>query len=292
LTEHVDLKCTDKNRPRYATKHLVDFFGNVKISKLTRQDTRDYRTWRIDHGAADPTIRRELGVLVAACGHAAKERRIERAQIPYLDLPPSAAPKDRWLTKEEAVRLLQAARYDRVRLPNGLYSFKKVEGITRTYLFCLIALRTASRKDVIEKLKWSQVDLANKLIYRNPPGRVETKKRRPPVPISSMLYEVLVKAQEAATTAEGGQWVLKSPWVLGHPGNTRSAFKSACKRAGLQNVTPHTLRHTWATWAAQRGRPMWEIAAILGDTLATVEKVYAHHHPDYLRATINAVDDE
>lgn len=39
---------------------------------------------------------------------------------------------------------------------------------------------------------------------------------------------------------------------------------------------------------AQAGVDLWEIAGVLGDTLATVEKTYAHHHPDYLRRAINA----
>jgi hypothetical protein len=39
---------------------------------------------------------------------------------------------------------------------------------------------------------------------------------------------------------------------------------------------------------AQAGADLWDIAGILGDTLATVEKTYAHHHPDYLRKAANA----
>jgi integrase len=54
-------------------------------------------------------------------------------------------------------------------------------------------------------------------------------------------------------------------------------------------VTPHTFRHTWATWAAQRGVPLFEIAGMLGDTMKTVEKNYAHHHPDHLRGAVNSM---
>src|SRR5690606_20155432 len=44
----------------------------------------------------------------------------------------------------------------------------------------------------------------------------------------------------------------------------------------------YTLRHTAATWMAQVGVPLWEIAGHLGhqDT-RMVEKHYAHHHPDF-----------
>ena len=58
-------------------------------------------------------------------------------------------------------------------------------------------------------------------------------------------------------------------------------------RAGLQGVTRHTLRHTWATWAAQHRVSMWDIAGVLGDTVETVTRNYAHHSPDDLRAAVN-----
>ena len=55
-------------------------------------------------------------------------------------------------------------------------------------------------------------------------------------------------------------------------------------------ITPHTLRHSWATQAARAGVSMWEIAGVLGDTIATVSRVYAHHSPDHLRSAVNFRD--
>ena len=63
----------------------------------------------------------------------------------------------------------------------------------------------------------------------------------------------------------------------------------ACKRAGLHGVTPHTLRHTAATWIMQRGVPTWEAAAFLSMSEATLTQVYGHHHPDYMRAAADAI---
>jgi integrase len=62
---------------------------------------------------------------------------------------------------------------------------------------------------------------------------------------------------------------------------------SSSRAAVMRKATPHTLRHTWATLAAQAGVPLWEIAGVLGDTLATVMKTYAHHCPDHLRGAVN-----
>ena len=54
-------------------------------------------------------------------------------------------------------------------------------------------------------------------------------------------------------------------------------------------ISPHTFRHTAATHMARRGVPLYDIAGILGNSLDMVEKVYAKHCPDRLRAAVNSI---
>ena len=61
----------------------------------------------------------------------------------------------------------------------------------------------------------------------------------------------------------------------------RRSFPDAVKRAGLTKVTPHTLRHTRATWLMHAGINPCEAAGHLGMTLEVLEKTYGHHHPDW-----------
>lgn len=61
----------------------------------------------------------------------------------------------------------------------------------------------------------------------------------------------------------------------------RRSFPAAARRAGLDRVTPHTLRHTRATWLMQEGVPIWEAAGHLGMSIETLQRVYGHHHPDW-----------
>lgn len=59
------------------------------------------------------------------------------------------------------------------------------------------------------------------------------------------------------------------------------------KRVALPDgVTPHTCRHTLASWLAQADTPLLKIALILGDTVETVYKHYAHLLPGDLDKTI------
>jgi integrase len=48
-----------------------------------------------------------------------------------------------------------------------------------------------------------------------------------------------------------------------------------------KDVTPHTLRHTRATWLMQSGIDPWEAAGHLGMSMETLQRVYGKHHPDY-----------
>jgi len=53
---------------------------------------------------------------------------------------------------------------------------------------------------------------------------------------------------------------------------------------GADAVTPHVLRHTFVTWAMQRGEPIWIVAGKAGMDPAMIERTYGHHSPEYLTA--------
>jgi integrase len=261
--EHVSYK-PSRDVADLAIKHLTKHAESHPISLINRRWCEDYavkrRRGEIGKGATDGTIRRELGVLVAAMNHAAREKKIKKSDVPHVFLPEEPPPRDVWLTQDEAQKLRNACV------------------TSRTRLFVEVGLATGARRRAIESLTWFQVDLERRLIQFNPDGRKQTKKRRPTVPISDALMPWLVEAHKTKT----------SEWVLGESGSVRKGFEASVRRAGLKKrVTPHTLRHTLATWMAQAGKSFFEIAGVLGDIVSTVEKRYAHHNPHYLRDAVN-----
>lgn len=72
-------------------------------------------------------------------------------------------------------------------------------------------------------------------------------------------------------------------------GNIKGAFAGACKRAGIEKASPHTLRHTAATWLMQSGTDLWQASGFLAMSRETLERVYGHHHPDYMRGAAEAL---
>ena len=133
-------------------------------------------------------------------------------------------------------------------------------------------------------MRWPQIDLKANRINFEIEGRAITKKRRGQIPIPARLLPHLIRARRRGTDLG---YVLH---INGKPiQNIKKGFAAACKRAGLEGVTPHTLRHTAATWIMQRGVPAWQAAAFLSMSEATLTRVYGHNHPDYMREAAEAI---
>ncbi len=273
-------------------EHLLDWWGNNPVSSVTKATCQGYTAHRRRQGVGDNTIRRSLGVLSAAIGHAvAAGRAVDQ---PKVWMPPAGAPKERWLRRDEAAHLLWAARKEKS---------------TRHYLplFILLGLYTAARREAILTLRWSQIDLENGLIDFNQPGRTKTNKGRSRIPIPRRLMTFLKLARKRGSDLGP---VLH---LNGKPiGNLKKSFNKAAIRAGLaepmmdakgnplfdrngqprlkNSISPHTLRHTCATWMAQRGTDIWKVAGYLGQSVARTTERYAHHHPDHLRQAADALD--
>jgi integrase len=235
----------------------LSFFASKLPADVSRADCESYARKRAKV-ARPKTIHTELGILRSALRWAEHEGWIDRA--PYIHMPDPGQPRERWLTPEEATRLLDAC------------------GSFHVWVFVALALQTAARPGALLDLTWSQVRLDRGVIDFNPPGRARTAKGRPVVTITDEARKVLEKAQQAALT----DYVIE--WAGDRVQSVKRAFAAACERAGLQDVTPHTLRHTAATWMAEAGVEMREISKFLGHTSTDVtERVYAKHSPGYLR---------
>jgi integrase len=262
---------------------LVPFWQGRAVAEIDRETCRAYvqSRVRVPQGRKSPsplkvqrsisagTVRRELGVLRAAINHAHKSGRLTRSV--YVHLPDRPDARDRWMTRNEAAALLRAALAEpRVRL--------------YLPLFIVIALYTGARKEAILSLRWSQVDLNGGRMDFNIQGARRTNKRRSHIPIPMRLLAHLRRAR--ARGVDLGFVVNENGHRLG---DVKRGFASACRRAQLAGVTPHVLRHTCATWLMQLGVPMWEAAGFLGMSRETLERVYGHHHPDYLRSAAEAL---
>jgi integrase len=251
-------------RLRWAHKPLHSFFGEKPPELISAADVRVYIRRREADGVKSGTVRTELQALQGALRWAHGEKLI--GPPPPLPLPPKPPPRERWLTREEAARLVDACARPHIKL------------------FVQLALQTAGRASALLGLTWDRVDLEQGRINLRDPTVARSKKGRAVIPITDALRPALVEAYEGRTT----EWVVE--WAGGRVGSVKRAFREACARADLTGVTPHTLRHTAATWMAQAGVPMSQIAGYLGhSSTQMVEQVYIHHSPDHMREAAAAL---
>jgi integrase len=240
----------------YSIQALKPYFGHFRPDQVTKPLCRQYAKFRKKKPG---TVRRELEVLRAALYWQDKHTKAD------VELPPAAPPKERYLTRDEYEKLLEAATSPHIEL------------------FIILALSTAARASALLDLTWDRVDFKRGQIQLS--KGEETNKRRALVPMTKRAREALEKAYKARETdfviEYGGEQVK----------TVIKGFKRTAKKAGMNDVTPHVLRHTAAVWMAEAGVPMSEISQFLGHTSTQVtERVYARYSPEYLRNAAAALE--
>ena len=270
---------------------LNEFWGGRMLADINGATCRDYLGWRMSTAGA----RRDLEDLRAAINHHAKEG-YHRGLV-GVTLPSKSKPRDRWLTRAEAARLLwtcyrtrEIQVHDRPASPNLTILTNKYP-LRHLVPFILFGIYTGTRASAILAASFdrepgrSRVDLDSGIFYRLADGQRETNKRQPPVPIPPRLLAHLRRWHDRHLLGSGlVEWNGQSVQSI------KTGFASAVRRAGLKGkVTPHTLRHTAATWLMQAGVDKWEAAGFLGMSVEILDRVYGHHHPDHLRTAATAI---
>jgi integrase len=233
-------------------RHLSVYFCHHLPTDINQPLLNAYSKYRA--GLAPATIRTELGILNSALKWAVKTGIIPKA--PFIPLPEGSPPRDLWISRKDADKLVKAA------------------GSFHIQLFILLAKNTAARAGAILDLKWDRIKQGR--IDFNDPTKPRTRKRRAEVRITPELAAALDEAKKGS----------HSDYVIEYAGkpvqSIKKAFHRAAVRAGMPEVSPNVLRHSVATWLAADGVPLEQIAALLGNSVKMVERVYAKYTPGYL----------
>jgi integrase len=241
-------------RQRDAWKAMKGFWDRVDPALVDKEMARKYATQR---DRSESTVRYELSMLAVALRWAVNKGHIVKA--PEIWRPAAPEGKVKRLTRPQFRKW-----FNEVKAPHAR-------------LYVRLGIATMARPTAILDLTWPQVDWEHETIDLNPPGRKQTKKRRPVVPLNREAMEALREAYEAR---QSGHIIERGAKRVG---SIKKAFQAASARAGVK-VTPYTLRHTGAVWAAEGGTSMAELAQYMGhDDDRTTQKHYARFSPDHLR---------
>jgi len=280
---------------------LANFWQPYTLSDVNGTRCREYVAWRVGQPwksskpertgrparlVTEAAARRELEDLRSAINYHRGEGLC--SEIISVVLPEKSPPHEVWLSRSEAARMIWAA-----------YCAKQVmyDKATERYVgkhiarFILVGLYTGTRHAAIcggafqPAIGRGYVDLERGVFYRRAKGARETKKKQPPVRLPDRLLAHLRRWQRLGIAKHA---VVE--WNGKPVRSVRKGFAAAVKAAAIQKrVTPHTLRHTSATWAMQNGADLWETAGFLGMTVEMLESRYGHHHPDFQRQAADAI---
>ena len=254
----------------YAIAALLPFWSDLKVSHVKGETCRRYAKWR---NRAPGTTRRELGTLQAALNYAHREGYLTAS--PLVTLPAKPEAKERWLTRDEAARLIWTA-----------YRSHKTKHLAR---FILIGLYTGTRKDAILRMGFEPntvggwFDLDRGIMFRRGDHERSTNKRRTPARIPRQLAAHLRRWR-----SEGCQWAVEFEGA--RIADVKRSFARIASDAGLSGVTPHTLKHTAITWALQNGASVWDAAGYFSTSAETIQRVYGHHSPAHQESALRAVE--
>lgn len=257
--------------------HIVPHLGKLRLDGVRRAELDSLKAaW----SCAPRTANTRLGVAMRMLAIAAEWEIIEVA--PKTKLLKIAADHPRFLTEQEAAALIAAAK------PNW-----------RSMV--MVALRTGLRIGELRGLQWGDVDLTGRLlrVRRTDPGRPDMDPNAPKgnrprvVPLTPDTLACLRELYEATPAehrkAKSWVWIGAASWHGQHDryrtrseGNCAMAMGTIAARAKLdEEVTWHTLRHTYASWLVMRAVPLSAVQELLGHASIRQTERYAHLAPGF-----------
>lgn len=265
-------------------RHIVPLLGTKLVRDLTPadinrfvRDVADGKTAAVEktglRGKAivtggPGTAARAMGLLGSILTFAVSEGVIETSPARGIKRAPDRR-RERRLTPEEYRRLADA-------LAVAEADCETWQGVTGAWLLAL----TGCRLGEIVGLKWAEVDEAGGCFRL-----AETKEGASVRPVGRPAFDVLSQIERR----EGYPFVLPAARGEGAFGGMRGFWRRLVKRAELPDVTPHTLRHSFASVAGDLGYTENTIAAMLGHAAGTVTSRYVHHLDAVLIAAADKV---
>lgn len=238
------------------------------LADLTRTDLRKWIASLSREGLAPTSIARAVSSTRGFYKFLMLDGHIRQHPAEDLDTPQRFSYLPKFLTEEEINRLFAAP------------DVSTLDGVRdRAILETMYA--AGLRVSELVNLKQTDVDLLAGLIVCHGKG---SKERRVPLGKSAIHW----LQQYATTKAEYGKQTLPNVFLYRGKPFTRHLAWAMIKRyaeaAGIKNVSPHTLRHSFATHLLQHGADSRSVQALLGHSDISTTQIYTHITDVHLRS--------
>ena len=237
------------------------------VAELTRADLRKWIANLSREGLAPSSVARAVSAARGFFRFLMLDGHIKHHPAEDLDTPQKFSYLPKFLTEEEIDRLF------------AVPDVSTEEGV-RDRAMLELMYAAGLRVSELVTLKKAEVDLHAGVVNCHGKGN---KERRVPVGKSAIHW----LQQYASVKAGYGQ----SPYAnlflhRGKPLTRQLAWtmiKTHAEKIGLHNVSPHTLRHSFATHLLQHGADSRSVQALLGHSDISTTQIYTHITDRHLR---------
>jgi integrase len=250
---------TARASTRHRDKEITDWFSQVMARlplSAINGDVIDSARRKLLEDRAPATVNRYLAVLRAVLRAGVAWGWIRHA--PKVPIAALKQAEPRFITREQFAVLLEY-------LPPHMKPIAEFAVLT--------GLRTAN----IRELVWGRVDLERAHCW------IPAQSTRGGRPIGVALLADAVQVLRRVARVDGQDRVVLYEGVPLRQSFGKRTWRKACKKAGLEGLRFHDLRHTWASWLMQAGVPAYAIQGLGGWASPTMVERYAHLSPDHLK---------
>ena len=259
--EYAKLNKKSYKGDKSCAKSILSFFGNINISEITPLDIKKYKQSRKEK-VKPATINRDLEFLRSVFNKGIEWGKALDNPVSKFKKLKEPAYRFRYLSLDEINRLINAAAHH----------LKPI---------LITALHTGMRRGEILKLKWENIYFNNRLIEV-----VEAKNNEKRyIPINLTLLDTLINIPRRIDSDYVFCTKKGKPYV-----DIKNSFRSALKRASIDNFRFHDLRHTFASHLIISGADLMTAKELLGHKSIKMTMRYSHLSPDYKRQAIEKMD--
>ena len=249
---------------KYHVARFREDLGHLALTSLTSAALAEWRDARL-RCVASATVNRELSTLGGVLTWARKDLGlpVEHA-VSGIRRPPQGRARDRRLEPGEETRLLEALGDHAGDVKGTKRSGAYRVGTRNQWMRPLVqlAVETAMRQGELLSMHWEHVDLKAQTAYLPDTKNGEART----VPLSSRAVAVL---EALPRSADGRVFPISAQAV-------KLAWGRACRRAGIEGLHFHDLRHEATSRLAEKLPNLIELAAVTGHLDPRMLKRYYH----------------
>lgn len=241
---------------------MRDEVTRYKLAALSPLVLADWRDRRLAAGCVGATVRRELDILSAVLNWARRELMIAvENPVASIRRPPPSKARERRLEGDEEARLMAALEDG----PGAREDGKKYrQGTRNPWIRPIVemALETAMRRGELLSLMWENTSLQRRTAYLPDTKNGDART----IPLSSRAIAIL---SDLPRSIDGRVFPVTANAL-------KLAFERSVRRAGIEDLHFHDLRHEATSRLAEKLPNLIELASVTGHKDVRMLKRYYH----------------